>query len=89
VVLQNVPNPFAGSTVISYEIPRAGKVYADVITIDGRLVNRLASGLMIPGRHEIVWDGRDANGGKVASGVYFYRVEFDQKTITKKMVHLR
>lgn len=89
VVLQNVPNPFAGSTVISYEIPRAGQVYADIITIDGRLVSQLESGLMIPGRHEVVWDGRDANGGKVASGVYFYRVRFDQKTITKKMVHLR
>jgi hypothetical protein len=89
VVLQNVPNPFAGSTVISYEIPRAGRVYADVVTIDGRLVSHLAGGLMIPGRHEIVWDGTDANGGRVASGVYFYRVRFDQKTITKKMVHLR
>jgi len=89
VVLQNVPNPFAGSTVISYEIPRAGRVYADVVTINGRIVNQLHSGLMIPGRHEIVWDGTDANGGTVASGVYFYRVRFDQKTITKKMVHLR
>ncbi len=89
VVLQNVPNPFAGATVISYEIPRAGHVYADIITIDGRLVNELHRGLMIPGRHDIVWDGRDANGGKVASGVYFYRVKFNQKTITKKMVHLR
>ncbi len=89
VVLQNVPNPFAGSTVISYEIPMAGQVYADIITIDGRLVSELASGLMIPGRHDIVWDGTDANGGKVASGVYFYRVRFNHKTITRKMVHLR
>jgi hypothetical protein len=89
VVLQNVPNPFAGSTVITYEIPRVGRVYADIITIDGRLVDQLHSGLVIPGRHDIVWDGTDANGGKVASGVYFYRVRFDQKTITKKMVHLR
>jgi hypothetical protein len=89
LVLQNVPNPFTGSTVISYEIPRAGRVFADVVTIDGRLVSRLESGLMIPGRHEIVWDGTDANGAKVASGVYFYRVRFDQKTITRKMVHLR
>ena len=89
MVFQNVPNPFAGSTMISYEIPKSGQVYADIITIDGRMVSQLASGMMIPGRHDIVWDGTDANGGKVASGVYFYRVRFDQKTITKKMVHLR
>jgi hypothetical protein len=89
IVLQNIPNPFAGSTNILYEIPRVGHVRADIITIDGRLVCELHDGLVIPGRHGVEWDGKDANGQKVASGVYFYRVRFDTKTITKKMVHLR
>jgi hypothetical protein len=88
-VLQNVPNPFAGSTSIIFEIPRTGTVRADVVTIDGRLVRDLCRGIMIPGRHDILWDGRDARGQRVASGVYFYRVRFDGKTITRKMVHLR
>jgi hypothetical protein len=89
VVLQNIPNPFAGSTVIAFEIPGAGQIHADVISIDGRLVRRLFDGYVIPGRHRIEWNGRDMGGRKVASGVYFYRVGYGSKTITKKMIHLR
>jgi hypothetical protein len=89
MVLQNVPNPFAGSTVIAFEAPRAGHVRADVISIDGRFVQSLYDGYVIPGRHRIEWNGDDTGGRKVASGVYFYRVTYGSKTITKKMIHLR
>jgi chitodextrinase len=88
-VLQNVPNPFAGSTAIAFVLPRAGRVTAEVVTIDGRLVARLSDGYAIPGRHSISWDGRDGGGRRVASGVYFYRVEFGSQTVTRKMVNLR
>ncbi len=89
LVLQNVPNPFAGSTVIAYEVPRGGRVHAEVISIDGRLVTDLLDDYIIPGRHDITWDGCDAAGRRVASGVYFYRIGYESKTVTKKMVHLR
>ena len=88
-VLQNAPNPFAGNTSIAFVLPRAGCVSGDVITIDGRLVARLCDRYMIPGRHSVEWDGRDGNGQKVASGVYFYRVTFGSQNVTKKMVNLR
>jgi hypothetical protein len=88
-VFQNVPNPFAGATGISFVLPRAGRVRADIIAIDGRLVARICDRFMIPGRHTIDWDSRDSNGGSVASGVYFYRVRFGSETVTKKMVRLR
>jgi hypothetical protein len=88
-VLQNVPNPFAGATSIAFVLPRAGRVSGDVITIDGRLVARLCDRYMIPGRQSVEWDGRDGNGQRVASGVYFYRVTFGSENITKKMVNLR
>ena len=87
-VLQNVPNPFAGTTSIAFVLPRAGRVYADVITIDGRLVTEICDSFMIPGRHTVDWDGRDSGGKKVAGGVYFYRVIFESDTNTKKMVSL-
>jgi hypothetical protein len=89
MVLQNVPNPFAGTTDIAFVLPRAGRVRADVITIDGRLVARLCDEFMIPGRHGIEWDGKDVGGQSVASGVYFYRVRFGSEIMTKKMVTLR
>ncbi len=88
-VLQNIPNPFAGSTVIAFEVPGAGQIHADVISIDGRLVRSLFDGYVVPGRHRIEWNGRDMGGRRVASGVYFYRVGYGSKTITKKMIHLR
>jgi hypothetical protein len=60
-----------------------------VISIDGRLIAGLCDRLVLPGRHEIEWDGRDSGGHRVGCGVYFYRVTFDSKTVTRKMVHLR
>jgi hypothetical protein len=89
VVLQNVPNPFAGTTRIGFDLPRAGRVQAEVITIDGRIVAGLCDRFVIPGRHDIEWDGRDGDGQAAASGVYFYRVRFGSETVTKKMVNLR
>jgi hypothetical protein len=89
VVMQNTPNPFAGATTISFEVSKAGRVRADVISIDGRLIGDLCNRYVVPGRHTIAWDGRDASGERVACGVYFYRVSFDSKTVTRKMVHLR
>jgi hypothetical protein len=88
-VLQNVPNPFAGTTTIALDVPRAGTVRADVVTIDGRLVTTLIDQFVIPGRQDLDWDGCDAAGHKVASGVYFYRVGYESEMVTKKMVHLR
>jgi chitodextrinase len=87
-VLQNVPNPFAGITSIAFVLPRAGLVHADVVTIDGRMVTEICDRFMTPGRHSIDWDGRDGNGQRVASGVYFYRVRFGSETNTRKMVSL-
>jgi hypothetical protein len=88
-VLQNVPNPFAGSTVIAFEVPRPGRICAEVVSIHGRLVRSLLDSSVIPGRRRVEWDGRDGNGNRVASGVYFYRVTYEAKTVTRKMVHLR
>lgn len=88
-VLQNVPNPFAGATGIGFVLPRAGRVNGDVFSIDGRLVASLFDRYMIPGRHDIEWNGRDDNGNRVASGVYFYTVRFGSESVTKKMVNLR
>jgi hypothetical protein len=89
VVLQNVPNPFAGSTTIAFEVTRAGRASVEIVGVDGRSVRYLYDQMVVPGRHSIVWDGTDANGDRAASGVYFYRVRFESKTVTKKMVHLR
>jgi hypothetical protein len=89
VVLQNVPNPFASSTSIRFELGMADRVKVEVITIDGRHVKGLLDASLIPGSHRVSWDGTDIAGEPVASGIYLYRVQCDSGTKTRKMVYLR
>jgi hypothetical protein len=87
--LQNIPNPFAGSTTIWFELMRPGQARVEIISVQGRLISRLFEGELPPGRHSIEWDGTDSRGHPVASGLYMYSVKSGTKTATKKMVHLR
>lgn len=80
------PNPFSRGTRISYALPRAGEVSLAVHDAAGRPVRSLASGRLEPGRHTASWDGRDDNGSRVAAGVYLYRLSFEQKTVSGKLL---
>jgi len=86
---QNAPNPFHPRTSISYTLARPAEVRLDVFTVDGRRVRTLASGHQGTGTRTITWDGRDAFGRRVASGVYFYRLQADGRSFTRKMSLLR
>jgi hypothetical protein len=88
-VFQNIPNPFVGTTTIAFEMPRLGNVRVDIVSVDGRIVRKLLDDTVLPGKRSVDWDGRDANGDKVASGVYLYRVRSDSRVVTKKMILLR
>jgi hypothetical protein len=72
---QNYPNPFNPSTRITYTLPQTGVVRLSVFNLLGQQVLNLVNGPVSAGTHEVVWDGRDAAGRGVASGVYFYRIE--------------
>ena len=88
-VFQNIPNPFIGTTTIAFEMPRLGRVKVDIVSVDGRIIRKLLDDTVLPGKRSVDWDGCDANGNKVASGVYLYRVRSDSKVVTKKMILLR
>jgi hypothetical protein len=75
VLGQNYPNPFNPSTRISFSLPQAGTVTLRVFDILGQQVTTLVNGPMGAGAHEAEWNGRDAAGRVLASGVYFYRIE--------------
>jgi flagellar hook assembly protein FlgD len=68
------PNPFHGVTRLSYQVRQAGPVRLDVFDVAGRLVVSLVDRVENAGPHEVVWDGRDAWGHSVGSGVYFARM---------------
>jgi hypothetical protein len=86
---QNHPNPFNPSTVISFAVPEATHVELTVYDARGHLVTTLWNRLAEGGVHEAEWDGTDASGTPVASGVYSYRLRAGNKTLTRKMVLLK
>lgn len=84
----NYPNPFNPQTTVAWDLPRAGRASVAVFDLAGRRVRLLADGEWAAGRHEAVWDGRDAAGMRVASGSYVARLEFagDTRTIVMGLV---
>lgn len=71
---QNSPNPFNPVTKIRFAVSKDSKVALRVYNVRGQLVKTLANERMAQGMHEVNWDGRDASGSHVASGVYYARV---------------
>ncbi len=71
----NYPNPFNAETVIRFDIAAAVETELKVFNILGQPVRTLAEGLLLPGSYSRTWDGRNAFGQAVASGVYFYRLQ--------------
>jgi len=84
-----VPNPSKGYLAISYDLPVTSQVSLKVYNLSGQLVRTLVSGKEQAGFKRAAWDGRSDKGARVASGVYFYRLEAGSFTATKKMVVVR
>jgi len=86
---QNYPNPFNPSTTIPFDLPRAGHVRLTVYNIAGQQVATLVDRELQVGHYAVTWDGKDAGGRLVASGVYVYRLEADGITQTRKMIMVK
>jgi FlgD Ig-like domain/Cytochrome c554 and c-prime len=90
-LVQNSPNPFNPSTTISYSVPEGNSVHVrlDVFDIRGRLVRTLVDNTRDAGAYHVLWDGTDANGQNLSSGVYLYRIKAGNFMKTRKMVLLK
>jgi hypothetical protein len=73
-VLSLAPNPFSSSTEVSFESRGSGLVTMEIYDVSGRCVRTVPLGHVGRGVHQVRWDGRDAGGADVASGVYFVRL---------------
>jgi hypothetical protein len=89
LLLQNVPNPFSPATSIAFDLPAAGRATLRVLDVAGRTVRTLADGQFGSGRHDVTWDGTDGSAGPVAAGVYFYRLETEAGSETRRMVKMK
>ena len=78
--LGNYPNPFNPSTIISYELPKAGIVNIKVYDLLGREVATLVNEFKSEGKYTV-----EFNGSKLPSGVYVYRLQANGYTAVKKM----
>ncbi|MDD4232210.1 MAG: FlgD immunoglobulin-like domain containing protein, partial [Candidatus Cloacimonetes bacterium] len=86
---QNYPNPFNPNTTIAFELARAQNVSLDIFNVKGQKVRNLRSGFMAAGNHSIAWDATDDFGKALASGLYFYRLQSNQSTFTRKMLLMK
>lgn len=86
---QNRPNPFNPVTTIEFSVAQDGHVGLEVFNAAGQRVRTLFDRFAVRGPYKVVWDGRDNQGNRVASGIYFYRIHNDVFTETKKMVLLK
>lgn len=81
---QNYPNPFNPATIITYNVPMAGKVKLEVFDILGRNVATLIDQEQEVGQYKV-----DFDGSKLSSGVYVYRLSSQGVQLTKKMMLMK
>ncbi len=86
---QNAPNPFNSGTVISWFQLQSGPARLEVFALTGQRVAVLREGPQKAGFHRLRWDGRDAQGRPLASGVYVYRLATSEGVQTRKLTLLR
>ena len=86
---QNAPNPFNSETVLSYSLPAAGPARVEVFSLTGQRVAVLHQGPQSAGHHRLHWNGLDAEGRPLASGIYLYRLATDFGVLTRKLMLLR
>ncbi|MFH1853489.1 MAG: T9SS type A sorting domain-containing protein, partial [Candidatus Neomarinimicrobiota bacterium] len=86
---QNYPNPFNPMTTISYSISVSSRVRLVIYDMLGRHVNTLVDDFQSSGTQDILWNATDANGIKVSSGIYIYRLETESFTESRKMILLK
>jgi hypothetical protein len=86
---QNSPNPFNATTEISYNLPEQDHVTLSVYSVEGKFVKDLYVGTQSAGQHRVIWDGCDAEGVSLASGIYFYRLSYKGMERYKSMLLIK
>ena len=88
-LVQNYPNPFNPTTIIHYALPRSSFINLIIYDLLGREVRILVNQIQKAGEHSIIWDGNNAAGQRVPSGVYLYQLRASNKVQTKKMLLIK
>lgn len=83
------PNPTRSASRIAYRTAASSVVHLQLYDVSGRLIRRLVDGLVGPGAHFATFDGRDEDGNRISSGIYFLRLETPEKTEGTRLIVIR
>ncbi len=89
ISLSAAPNPFNPSTTVRFTVPHSSRVQLAIYDVSGRHVRMLVDEPRGVGTYAAVWNGADASGRDVASGVYLVRLETPTQTVTQRITLLR
>lgn len=86
---QNFPNPFNPHTEIEFSLPKSSRVTLRIFNVLGQQIVTVVDDILGPGKFRTEWDGKDAQGAEVPSGVYLYRLEAGDHVENRKMILLK
>jgi hypothetical protein len=87
--LEAPDGPVGAEARLAIEIAREGPIRLSVYDVRGRRVALLQEGPAQPGRYEILWSASDTRGRRMASGIYFVRLEAPDTTLVRRIVLVR
>jgi hypothetical protein len=87
--MENYPNPFRESTTISYFLPENAHIKMVILNMMGQTVNVLVDQNQSAGTFQVEWNGTDATGTELPSGIYIYRLSTDKAQISRRLMLIR
>jgi len=88
-LLGNYPNPFNPSTKIRFATEKHSNVKVNIYSVIGKKVSTVVSSELAAGTYNVTWNGTDRSGARAPSGMYFYEVSSDNRTLVGKMLLLK
>ena len=86
IAVTNYPNPFSTTPAIEITLDHDADVNVEIFDVVGRRVHAINVGRVVAGARQVPFDGRDPAGKLLPSGLYFYRIQAGDVTVTRKMV---
>lgn len=83
-----LPNPVSDNTTITYLVQKETRVSLALYDVQGRWLRYIQDKMQSPGTYTIYWDGTDARGNDLATGVYFIRLGHDERSYVRKITVL-
>lgn len=85
----NYPNPFNASTDICFTIPKSSDVDITIYNINGQKVRSFNMPKANSGYNSVIWNGKDNDGEEISSGVFFYRIDYEDKYLSGRMTMIK